>query len=603
MNNRSSKQGQLFPDEVSTEISYTITDQTPEGWVLTTMKEICEKPQYGWTTSADMKASGVRLLRTTDISSGEVDWSTVPGCREKPDNLEKYLLSQGDIVVSRAGSVGISYLFEGGPPTIFASYLIRLRPYSGLDSKFLALFLNTPMYWSSIAEETSGIAIPNVNASKLQELNIPLPPLAEQKKIVEQAEQLLEQAKATRESLKSAKLIIERFRQAVLDAACSGRLTEAWRAENPDVESAEGSLKRVTKQRSARYESELERANVEGERKPHKPNNLEPKEVESNDLPIIPESWKWIYLPDLGYMSRGKSTHRPRNAPQLYGGPYPFIQTGDIAQSNGRIASHQQTYSEAGLEQSRLWPEGTVCITIAANIANSAVLTYPACFPDSIVGVVTDRDLCLPEFLEFYIRTVRKSLDQFAPATAQKNINVSILNEVAIAIPPILEQKKVVEESEKLFELAESLEVRVELSLKRAEKMSQSILAKAFRGELVPTEAELAEQENRDYEHAVELLKRIQAEQVALAEERKQRRQKVAKDSSKAKTAEVQRTMLEILSESKSGMTPEELFSKAGFTPERIEDFYQELRGFVKDNQIVERRPNDSDVYLEAASI
>src|SRR3954463_8184492 len=97
---------------------------------------------------------------------------------------------------------------------------------------------------------------------------------------------------------------------------------------------------------------------------------------------------KWVDIPldELGTVSRGRSRHRPRDAAHLYGGPYPFIQTGDIKQSNGRITRHRQTYSHEGLAQSRLWPKDTMVITIAANIAETAILTYPACFPDSVVG-------------------------------------------------------------------------------------------------------------------------------------------------------------------------------------------------------------------------
>src|ERR1035438_8892162 len=104
--------------------------------------------------------------------------------------------------------------------------------------------------------------------------------------------------------------------------------------------------------------------------------------------------WQLKKLIELGELSRGRSRHRPRHAPHLYGGPYPFIQTGDVKASGGRISSYQQTYSEAGLAQSRMWPAGTLCITIAANIAETGILAFPACFPDSIVGFVADSSVC-----------------------------------------------------------------------------------------------------------------------------------------------------------------------------------------------------------------
>ncbi len=98
--------------------------------------------------------------------------------------------------------------------------------------------------------------------------------------------------------------------------------------------------------------------------------------------------WQTEQLENLGTLERGRSKHRPRNAPHLYGGRYPFIQTGDVANAEGYIRNHSQSYSEDGLKQSKLWVAGTLCITIAANIGKTAILTYPACFPDSIVGFI-----------------------------------------------------------------------------------------------------------------------------------------------------------------------------------------------------------------------
>jgi type I restriction enzyme S subunit len=99
-----------------------------------------------------------------------------------------------------------------------------------------------------------------------------------------------------------------------------------------------------------------------------------------------PKGWSLESFGTIGSLDRGKSRHRPRDAAELYGGPYPFIQTGDVANSGGRITRSSNTYSEAGLQQSKLWPKGTLCITIAANIANTGILEFDGCFPDSVVG-------------------------------------------------------------------------------------------------------------------------------------------------------------------------------------------------------------------------
>ncbi len=157
-------------------------------------------------------------------------------------------------------------------------------------------------------------------------------------------------------------------------------------------------------------------------------------------------------------------------------------------------------------------------ITIAANIAESAVLTYPACFPDSVVGLVTDLQICLPEYVEFFIRTAKDGLSQFAPATAQANINVEILSQVFVAIPPLDEQYEIVRRVDGLLAAADAIECRVASAEAKVEKLTQAILAKAFRGELVPTEAELARRESRDYEPASVLLERIRRERAGQGE-------------------------------------------------------------------------------------
>src|SRR5690348_12719049 len=134
-------------------------------------------------------------------------------------------------------------------------------------------------------------------------------------------------------------------------------------------------------------------------------------------------TWSTKRLDELGAVSRGRSRHRPRDAAHLYGGPYPFIQTGDVKHAPLYVTEHSQTYSEAGLEQSRLWPAGTLCITIAANIADTAILTYEACFPDSVIGFIPDTDKADAKFIKYYFDAQLKgSYRQFSQGAAQDNL-------------------------------------------------------------------------------------------------------------------------------------------------------------------------------------
>lgn len=144
--------------------------------------------------------------------------------------------------------------------------------------------------------------------------------------------------------------------------------------------------------------------------------------------------WSTQPLASLGTLDRGVSKHRPRNDPSLLGGDYPLIQTGDVANCDGYIRNFTSTYSEKGLKQSKLWPAGTLCVTIAANIAKTGVLLFPACFPDSVVGFsATDRPTV--EYVRFWFSFLQKTLEANAPASAQKNINLAILRALEIPVP------------------------------------------------------------------------------------------------------------------------------------------------------------------------
>lgn len=146
-------------------------------------------------------------------------------------------------------------------------------------------------------------------------------------------------------------------------------------------------------------------------------------------------------LPQLGTFGRGVSKYRPRNAPELLNGPYPLIQTGNIANAELYIKNYNSTYSEVGLKQSKMWDKGTLCITIAANIAKTAILKFDACFPDSVVGF-NGNNFTNNIFVHYWFSFFQEILENQAPESAQKNINLKILSELQIITPDIIEQNK-----------------------------------------------------------------------------------------------------------------------------------------------------------------
>ena len=158
-----------------------------------------------------------------------------------------------------------------------------------------------------------------------------------------------------------------------------------------------------------------------------------------NNSKNLPE----LTLPELGEFGRGVSKHRPRNDPKLLGGEYPLIQTGEVANSELYITNYENTYSELGLKQSKMWKSGTLCITIAANIAKTAILTFDACFPDSVVGFNANTKTN-NIFVHYWFSFFQAILEAQAPESAQKNINLKILSELKIIVPPIEKQNEFV---------------------------------------------------------------------------------------------------------------------------------------------------------------
>lgn len=182
------------------------------------------------------------------------------------------------------------------------------------------------------------------------------------------------------------------------------------------------------------------------------------KGYKQTELGVIPEDWEVVPLSSIASIERGKFTHRPRNDPAFYGGKYPFIQTGDVESSNGKITKFTQTLNEKGLSVSKLFPKKTIVITIAANIGSTAITTFPVCFPDSLIGIIPNN--MNTEFLEYFLKTKKRYLNKTATNSAQKNINLEALKPLLIIKPDNDEQQKIsstISDIEKLINSLESL--------------------------------------------------------------------------------------------------------------------------------------------------
>lgn len=360
---------------------------------------------------------------------------------------------------------------------------------------------------------------------------ISLPPITEQQRIVDRIESLFTKLDEAKQKAQDALDSFETRKAAILHKAFTGELTAQWRKEHG----------------------------------------------------VGMESWERLKLGEIGTLERGRSQHRPRNDPRLFGGPYPFIQTGDVASANVYIMEHHQTLSEFGMEQSRMFSAGTLCITIAANIGDVAILSYDCCFPDSVVGF-SPNSRSISKFIYYMMSILQKELEDNAPATAQKNINLKILNAVEMNIPPVTEQTEIVRILDDLLAKEQQAKEVAEGVLEQIDLIKKSVLARAFRGELGTNDP--------SEESAIKLLERSFSGTIEIE---KVKTKQVAKQ--KAEVIFVSKTIMEALSKGVR-LTPENLKSE---TELPIDDFYARLKELIDNGSVVESREN-GESYLEAGN-
>jgi type I restriction enzyme S subunit len=228
-----------------------------ENWLTKKLDDISSDVSYGYTASSTADPVGPKMLRITDIQNNKVDWDDVPYCEIEAEKKEKYLLQIGDLLFARTGAtVGKSFLIRETPPeAVYASYLIRVKCFAKNSIYYLSLFFQSENYWQQIMDFSAGIGQPNVNGTKLKNLQIPLPQLQEQTEIVRRVEQLFAYADNVEQQVQAALTRVNNLTPSILAKAFRGELTADWRAANPDLisgdNSAEALLEKIKAEREA----------------------------------------------------------------------------------------------------------------------------------------------------------------------------------------------------------------------------------------------------------------------------------------------------------------------------------------------------------------
>jgi type I restriction enzyme S subunit len=459
------------------------------------LKKALSKTQYGFTASAQ-ESGNCRLLRITDIKEDGINWATVPFC--DCDEIEKYGLDEKDILIARTGgTTGKTTLIQNiEENSVFASYLIRLSIAENYNPEYIYLFLNSYLFWNQILELKNGTAQPNVNAVKMTTILFPSCPKKVQDEIVEykknkvitnsvlkQAESDFQNINLVHQNLKlilseneKQTNIVSQLKQAILQEAIAGQLTAEWRTENP---MQKGNPDTDAIALLTKIKAEKQQAIADGKLKKEKPL----AEIAINDIPFsIPDSWVWCRLGEISSIVRGGSP-RPAGDKKYYDGSIPFLKVADLTRVNTIFLNdHTYTIKEAGLNNTRFVEANTLMLTNSgATLGVPRICTFPTTFNDGIAAFLGLPDEFNKIFLYYFLKAKTKwFLDEAARGQGQPNLNTDIIGNTLLALPPLAEQKAIVEKVDKLMNIIDQLEQQIKHRKQLAEDLMQTVLREAF---------------------------------------------------------------------------------------------------------------------------
>lgn len=443
-------------------------DELPEGWASCSVLDLCHAVRgvsYSKGEASRTPEKGlVPIVRANNID-GELtfeDLQFVPQARVSKDQR----LRVGDVVIAMSSGsksvVGKAASVTKPWTGAFGAFCGVLRPCSEIEARHFGLFFQTVAYRKTISDASAGTNINNLKREHFAAISFPIPPLAEQQRIVAKVEALLARVNAARQRLAKAPAILKRLRQSVLAAACSGRLIADWRSD------------------------------TNGE--------------------ALDAGWETRRLDSLFEIRTGGTPSR-KNPAYFTNGTIPWVKTTEV--QNCDIFDTAEKITEDALDNSsaKVFPPSTILVALygeGRTRGQIARLRIPAATNQACAALVNPK---MPDITNRWVfLALLAAYDDLRGESAggnQPNLSNGLIRTWEIPLPPTSEQHEIVRRVEALFKLADALEKRVAAAMVRAEKLTQAILAKAFRGELVSTEAELARREGRAYEPASVLLERI----------------------------------------------------------------------------------------------
>ena len=398
----------------------------PEGWRWVRLGEVAEKPQYGYTSSALSEPVGSKFLRITDITSGAIDWDSVPHCKIDSETFKKYQLKSGDLLFARSGSIGATILIREIPcKAVFASYLIRVRLRSEAFPEFVSLNLKAPFCQKQFIP--LGAAQKNINAKAIQQILIPLPPLSEQRRIVARIEELMSRIREARRLREEARQDAERLWQSAL--------AEVF--PRPGAE--------------------------------------------------LPPGWRWVRLGEIAKIFSGSPA--PQGWEYFNKGTFPFVRVQDLGR-HGITTDLKETADKVNgraVREFRLVKASKGAILFpksgAAILTNSrAILGTDAYIVSHLAGINHNLDFAESLWIFHWLCTV--DMSEYVDNPAYPSLRLSKVREIPLPLPPLDEQRRIVAYLEAVQHKVKALKEAQAATDAELKSLEQAILDKAFRGEL-----------------------------------------------------------------------------------------------------------------------
>ncbi|MCF2612538.1 MULTISPECIES: restriction endonuclease subunit S [Fusobacterium] len=475
--------------------------KVPDNWVWTRLGNIAEKISKGTTPRGGGQAytdKGVKFLRVENISDDyRIDTSNIKYITEEIHNgfLKRSILEENDLLISIAGSLGKTaiVLKENLPlNTNQAIAFVRLINKEKYISKYFAYFFNSNIVKKSLLSQTKVTAIPNLTLEIINNTKIALPPIDEQKRIVNKLDYFFEKIQKVKEIIEEVKEKNEARKESILSKAFTGELTEKWRADN--IHSAKELLSKINDEKLSNWEQECQKAEAEGRKKPTKPKlkSIDEMIVPNDEIPYeIPNNWVWTRLGDIAEINMGQSPEgstvslNKENGIGLIGG----------ASDMGEVFPSITRYTT---KPTKLSTKDDIIISVRATLGKPIFSDGIYCLGRGVCGIKSN--IYLKEMIRNYFNLIEEQLYKLGTGSTFSQISREIISNLMIALPPIEEQKEIVRILDNIFTKENLINELISLEDK-IQALEKSILDKAFRGELGTNSSDDIE--------AMELLKEI----------------------------------------------------------------------------------------------